>query len=89
MLCICSQPVLLLLMLFCGFSVASGLPHSFIIMHQNRYQQCIGAFILQAASESAKVEKPQKACIPIRVGRGLITFSSQKGFCTVQMGDIT
>ncbi|XP_034735274.1 pleckstrin homology domain-containing family G member 7 isoform X1 [Etheostoma cragini] len=33
---------------------ASGLPHSFIIMHQNRYQQCIGAFILQAASESAK-----------------------------------
>uniref|UniRef100_A0AAQ4QNV9 Pleckstrin homology domain containing, family G (with RhoGef domain) member 7 n=1 Tax=Gasterosteus aculeatus aculeatus TaxID=481459 RepID=A0AAQ4QNV9_GASAC len=33
---------------------ASGLPHSFIIMHQNRYQQCIGAFILQAASEAAK-----------------------------------
>uniref|UniRef100_A0A3B3BYE6 Pleckstrin homology domain containing, family G (with RhoGef domain) member 7 n=1 Tax=Oryzias melastigma TaxID=30732 RepID=A0A3B3BYE6_ORYME len=33
---------------------ASGLPHSFIIMHHNRYQQCIGAFILQAASESAK-----------------------------------
>ncbi|XP_029951554.1 pleckstrin homology domain-containing family G member 7 [Salarias fasciatus] len=32
----------------------SGLPHSFIIMHQNRYQQCIGAFILQAASESSK-----------------------------------
>uniref|UniRef100_UPI0037E76935 pleckstrin homology domain-containing family G member 7 n=1 Tax=Semicossyphus pulcher TaxID=241346 RepID=UPI0037E76935 len=32
----------------------SGLPHSFIIMHQNRYQQCIGAFILQAASEAAK-----------------------------------
>ncbi|XP_069558053.1 pleckstrin homology domain-containing family G member 7 [Brachyistius frenatus] len=32
----------------------SGLPHSFIIMHQNRYQQCIGAFVLQAASESAK-----------------------------------
>ncbi|XP_029010721.1 pleckstrin homology domain-containing family G member 7 isoform X2 [Betta splendens] len=32
----------------------SGLPHSFIIMHQNRYQQCIGAFILQAASEPAK-----------------------------------
>ncbi|XP_067358603.1 pleckstrin homology domain-containing family G member 7 isoform X2 [Channa argus] len=32
----------------------SGLPHSFIIMHQNRYQQCIGAFILQAASEVAK-----------------------------------
>ncbi|XP_059190376.1 pleckstrin homology domain-containing family G member 7 [Centropristis striata] len=32
----------------------SGLPHSFIIMHQNRYQQCIGAFILQAASESVK-----------------------------------
>lgn len=34
----------------------SGLPHSFIIMHQNRYQQCVGAFILQAASESAKRE---------------------------------
>ncbi|KAG7217362.1 hypothetical protein INR49_021529 [Caranx melampygus] len=32
----------------------SGLPHSFIIMHQNRYQQCIGAFILQAASEAVK-----------------------------------
>nr|XP_057930831.1 pleckstrin homology domain-containing family G member 7 [Doryrhamphus excisus] len=32
----------------------SGLPHSFIIMHQNRYQQCIGAFILQAGSESSK-----------------------------------
>ncbi|TKS73285.1 Pleckstrin -like proteiny domain-containing family G member 7 [Collichthys lucidus] len=32
----------------------SGLPHSFIIMHQNRYQQCIGAFILQAGSETAK-----------------------------------
>ncbi|XP_061138596.1 pleckstrin homology domain-containing family G member 7-like [Syngnathus typhle] len=26
----------------------SGLPHSFIITHQNRYQQCIGAFVLQA-----------------------------------------
>ncbi|TWW75549.1 Pleckstrin -like proteiny domain-containing family G member 7 [Takifugu flavidus] len=35
---------------------SSGLPHSFIIMHQNRYQQCIGAFILQAASESNKKE---------------------------------
>lgn len=34
----------------------SGLPHSFIIIHHNRYQQCIGAFILQAASESAKRE---------------------------------
>ncbi|KAM6960952.1 pleckstrin homology domain-containing family G member 7 [Aplochiton taeniatus] len=32
----------------------SGLPHSFIIMHQNRYQQCIGVFILQALSESVK-----------------------------------
>ncbi|KAF7658791.1 hypothetical protein LDENG_00007800 [Lucifuga dentata] len=32
----------------------SGLPHSFIIMHQNRYQQCIGAFILQAPSEAVK-----------------------------------
>uniref|UniRef100_A0A8C6PWM6 Pleckstrin homology and RhoGEF domain containing G7 n=1 Tax=Nothobranchius furzeri TaxID=105023 RepID=A0A8C6PWM6_NOTFU len=34
----------------------SGLPNSFIIMHHNRYQQCIGAFILQATSESAKRE---------------------------------
>ncbi|XP_061578117.1 pleckstrin homology domain-containing family G member 7 isoform X2 [Cololabis saira] len=34
----------------------SGLPHSFIIMHHNRYQQCIGAFILQAACEAAKRE---------------------------------
>lgn len=33
---------------------SSGLPHSFIVMHQNRYQQCIGAFILQAASEAVK-----------------------------------
>ncbi|KAM9815204.1 pleckstrin homology domain-containing family G member 7 [Syngnathus typhle] len=32
----------------------SGLPHSFIITHQNRYQQCIGAFVLQAVSESSK-----------------------------------
>lgn len=44
---------------FCAFFAASGLPHSFIIMHQNRYQQCIGAFILQAASESVKVESLQ------------------------------
>lgn len=41
---------------FSGSFTASGLPHSFIIMHHNRYQQCIGAFILQAASEAAKVE---------------------------------
>ncbi|KAM9754187.1 pleckstrin homology domain-containing family G member 7 isoform 1-T2 [Menidia menidia] len=34
----------------------SGFPHSFIMMHHNRYQQCIGAFILQASSESAKKE---------------------------------
>ncbi|KAM9375621.1 pleckstrin homology domain-containing family G member 7 isoform 1-T3 [Pholidichthys leucotaenia] len=32
----------------------SGQPHSFIVMHQNRYQQCIGAFILQAVSEAVK-----------------------------------
>ncbi|XP_057691863.1 pleckstrin homology domain-containing family G member 7 [Corythoichthys intestinalis] len=32
----------------------SGLLHSFIITHQNRYQQCIGAFVLQAASEACK-----------------------------------
>uniref|UniRef100_A0A3Q4GP33 Pleckstrin homology domain containing, family G (with RhoGef domain) member 7 n=1 Tax=Neolamprologus brichardi TaxID=32507 RepID=A0A3Q4GP33_NEOBR len=36
---------------------SSGLPHSFIVMHQNRYQQCIGAFILQAASEAVKVDQ--------------------------------
>ncbi|XP_031420138.1 pleckstrin homology domain-containing family G member 7 [Clupea harengus] len=35
-------------------ATASGLPHSFIIMHQNRYQQCIGVFILQAYSEAVK-----------------------------------
>ncbi|TSK38505.1 Pleckstrin homology domain-containing family G member 7 [Bagarius yarrelli] len=33
---------------------ASGLPCSFIIMHQNRYQQCIGVFILQAPTEAVK-----------------------------------
>lgn len=32
----------------------SGLPHSFIITHQNRYQQCVGVFILQAPSETSK-----------------------------------
>ncbi|XP_077600413.1 pleckstrin homology domain-containing family G member 7 [Stigmatopora nigra] len=32
----------------------SGLLHSFIVTHQNRYQQCIGAFVLQAASEACK-----------------------------------
>ncbi|XP_072241682.1 pleckstrin homology domain-containing family G member 7 [Leuresthes tenuis] len=37
-------------------ATTSGLPHSFIIMHHNRYQQCVGAFILQAVSESAKRE---------------------------------
>lgn len=54
--------VMLQLMLieeFSAFFAASGLPHSFIIMHQSRYQQCIGAFILQAASESAKVDSLQ------------------------------
>ncbi|XP_010888610.2 pleckstrin homology domain-containing family G member 7 [Esox lucius] len=35
-------------------AAASGLPQSFIIMHQNRYQQCIAAFILQAPSEAVK-----------------------------------
>ncbi|XP_067275839.1 pleckstrin homology domain-containing family G member 7 [Pseudorasbora parva] len=35
-------------------ATASGLPNSFIIMHQNRYQQCIGVFILQAQTESIK-----------------------------------
>ncbi|ROL43354.1 Pleckstrin homology domain-containing family G member 7 [Anabarilius grahami] len=36
-------------------AISSGLPNSFIIMHQNRYQQCIGVFILQAQTESMKV----------------------------------
>lgn len=40
---------------FCFHCPASGLPCSFIIMHQNRYQQCIGVFILQAPTESVKV----------------------------------
>ncbi|KAL0968458.1 hypothetical protein UPYG_G00267160 [Umbra pygmaea] len=35
-------------------AAASGLPHSFIIMHQNRYLQCIAAFVLQAPSEAIK-----------------------------------
>ncbi|XP_062402929.1 pleckstrin homology domain-containing family G member 7 [Sardina pilchardus] len=35
-------------------ATASGLPNSFILMHQNRYQQCIGVFILQAYSEAVK-----------------------------------
>ncbi|XP_073706728.1 pleckstrin homology domain-containing family G member 7 [Garra rufa] len=35
-------------------ATASGLHNSFIIMHQNRYQQCIGVFILQAHTESMK-----------------------------------
>ncbi|KAK0152309.1 Pleckstrin y domain-containing family G member 7 [Merluccius polli] len=35
-------------------ATASGLPYSFILMHQNRYQQCIGVFILQAPCEAVK-----------------------------------
>ncbi|KAJ8372385.1 hypothetical protein AAFF_G00290180 [Aldrovandia affinis] len=35
-------------------ATVSGLPNSFIITHQNRYLQCIGAFVLQAPSESTK-----------------------------------
>lgn len=35
-------------------AAASGLPHAFILMHQNRYQQCMGAFILQAPCEAVK-----------------------------------
>ncbi|XP_058842157.1 pleckstrin homology domain-containing family G member 7-like [Acipenser ruthenus] len=31
-----------------------GLRNAFIVMHQNRYQQCIGVFILQAQTESSK-----------------------------------
>lgn len=62
---------------FCAFFAASGLPHSFIIMHQNRYQQCIGAFILQAASESAKVESLQpwiSHTFPLKAGGALNIF---------------
>ncbi|XP_076840936.1 pleckstrin homology domain-containing family G member 7 [Brachyhypopomus gauderio] len=35
-------------------ATASGFPHSFILMHHNRYQQCIGVYVLQAHTESAK-----------------------------------
>ncbi|KAJ8245402.1 hypothetical protein GJAV_G00270360 [Gymnothorax javanicus] len=35
-------------------ATASGQLNSFIVTHQNRYQQCIGVFLLQAPSESAK-----------------------------------
>ncbi|MBN3301873.1 PKHG7 protein, partial [Amia calva] len=35
-------------------TTVTGLHNSFILMHQNRYQQCIGVFILQAQSESVK-----------------------------------
>ncbi|XP_059917430.1 pleckstrin homology domain-containing family G member 7 isoform X1 [Gadus macrocephalus] len=35
-------------------ATASGLPHSFILMHQSRYQQCMGAFILQAPCDAVK-----------------------------------
>ncbi|KAL4658462.1 pleckstrin homology domain-containing family G member 7 [Arapaima gigas] len=35
-------------------ATASGLPNSFVIMHQNRYQQCIAVFILQAPTEASK-----------------------------------
>ncbi|KAG9490421.1 hypothetical protein GDO78_005996 [Eleutherodactylus coqui] len=31
-----------------------GMKHAFLIQHENRYQQCIAAFILQANTESAK-----------------------------------
>ncbi|KAG2460120.1 PKHG7 protein, partial [Polypterus senegalus] len=33
---------------------ACGLRNAFMIMHHNRYQQCIGVFLLQAQSESMK-----------------------------------
>ncbi|XP_072097748.1 pleckstrin homology domain-containing family G member 7 isoform X1 [Mobula birostris] len=35
-------------------SAGSGLRDAFLVIHQNRYQQCIGVFTLQAHSESAK-----------------------------------
>ncbi|XP_026886553.2 pleckstrin homology domain-containing family G member 7 isoform X2 [Electrophorus electricus] len=35
-------------------ATASGLPYSFMLMHHNRYQQCIGVFVLQAHTESIK-----------------------------------
>ncbi|XP_075065494.1 pleckstrin homology domain-containing family G member 7 [Mixophyes fleayi] len=31
-----------------------GMKHAFLIQHENRYQQCIAAFILQASTESSK-----------------------------------
>ncbi|KPP66945.1 hypothetical protein Z043_114512 [Scleropages formosus] len=40
-------------------AAASGIPNSFVIMHQNRYQQVIAVFILQAPSEAIKV-----ICLP-------------------------
>lgn len=52
----------------CHSFKASGLPHSFIITHQNRYQQCIGAFVLQAASEASKVNSG--------IGFGVFSLSS-------------
>ncbi|XP_067915796.1 pleckstrin homology domain-containing family G member 7 isoform X3 [Heterodontus francisci] len=35
-------------------SAGSGLRDAFLVIHQNRYQQCIGIFTLQAHSEAAK-----------------------------------
>ncbi|XP_053318381.1 pleckstrin homology domain-containing family G member 7 isoform X2 [Spea bombifrons] len=32
----------------------SGMRHAFLIQHENRYQQCVAAFILQAHTESSK-----------------------------------
>ncbi|XP_078091378.1 pleckstrin homology domain-containing family G member 7 [Mustelus asterias] len=35
-------------------SAGCGLQNAFLVIHQNRYQQCIGIFTLQASSETAK-----------------------------------
>ncbi|XP_023664724.2 pleckstrin homology domain-containing family G member 7 isoform X1 [Paramormyrops kingsleyae] len=35
-------------------ATASGLPNTFVILHLNRYQQCVGVYILQAGSETLK-----------------------------------
>lgn len=54
---------------------ASGLPNSFIIMHQNRYQQCIGVFILQAQTESMKVNMRSNIKVVTRSSLFMLDFN--------------
>lgn len=54
---------------------ASGLPNSFIIMHQNRYQQCIGVFILQAQTESMKVNMRSNMKVVTRSSLFMLDFN--------------